>query len=1040
LDALRSAVALVKRDDPMAPVTVLVPNNIAGAVARRFLARGLTDGANGIAGISFSTLPRLAERLATPGLTARGRRPATRPVIAATIRRRLDSDPGIFEAVAAHPSTSRALAQAMSALRDVDDTTLTVLATDSCLQRDVVRLHRETITELGPQWYDGADLLHCATTIIREQPSATTELGPVLFYLPQSLNHAETAFARSLAERTDLGVIAGLTGNARADQGVVATLTALSPDFRAPEAVAEPLAARVLNASDSDDEVRCVVREVVHKLQSVPAHRIAILYADRSPYARLLHEHLGAAGITTNGPGVRPVNERAVSRLLLGLLEAGRSDFRRVDVLRSLAEVGARDFTGERISISRWERVSREASVVAGEQWDSRLTAYAAAQTATIEAERRKDEPYDSTIGRAERNRDTAIALRRFMIELQSRFATVRDARLASSWGTLGTWARDLFHGLVPPADVQQMPLEEQYAAGVIERALSGLTALDETGSIPSLEGLEEVLALELESALPRVGRFGEGVLVAPVTHAIGLDLDSVYLVGLSEDLFPGRLTDDSLLPERVRALSHGALPSTRERVEVKHRSLLAAFSSAREVVTSFPRGDLRRHTNRLPSRWLLPTLRHLSDLPTLAATEWARASIDARAGEWLATSHSFAGSLLTTDAPSTMQEWRARAAWSGMPSDEPAIAASLAMSRARESGRFTRFDGNLHGQQGLPDFLHGPRAVSPTALERFAICPHEYFVRRMLNVEPVEAPEEVLEISALDIGSLIHECFDELISGCAQQDELPGYGRAWTDQQRRRLQEIASARADAFEAEGRTGHPLLWSRARKRIMADLDWMLSNDNSWRADQDARVVGSELAFGMHGKPEVEVPVSGGILRFRGSADKVDMRRDGTLLVTDIKSGSIRTFKDLSEANPVAGGQKLQLPVYAHAARARHGTATTEVEAMYWFVRKDRGRRPQVPLTNAVQQIYAETVGLLVRSIANGVFPERAPEKPDFRQGWVQCRFCNPDGLGHNGVRRRWEAKRLAPELLDYTGLVEPEALVARAADDEGDGDR
>ena len=52
LDALRSAVRAAKASDPMAPVTVLLPNNLAGVVARRHLAtHGLTDeGPNAIAG------------------------------------------------------------------------------------------------------------------------------------------------------------------------------------------------------------------------------------------------------------------------------------------------------------------------------------------------------------------------------------------------------------------------------------------------------------------------------------------------------------------------------------------------------------------------------------------------------------------------------------------------------------------------------------------------------------------------------------------------------------------------------------------------------------------------------------------------------------------------------------------------------------------------------------------------------------------------------------------------------------------------------
>ena len=848
-----------------------------------------------------------------------------------------------------------------------------------------------------------------------------------MLYLPQDLTRAETAFAQSLGDLTDLQVIAGFTGNTRADQGVVAMLTALAPEFRTSTNTTEPLAARILNASDSDDEVRCVVREVVQSLHSVPAHRMAVLYADRSPYARLLHEHLGSAGIATNGPGVRPVNERAVSRLVLGLLETGLTDYRRSDVFRMLGEVGARDFAGKRISISRWERISREAGVVAGEHWHTRLATYVQVQKASIKAERSKDEPQESAIARAERNRDTATELQEFMNELREWFAAISDPR---TWDDLAAWARGLLHSLITPGDVARMPLDEQYAASVIERTLRGLAALDETGSTPTVEGLQQVLALELDSALPRVGRFGEGILVAPVTHAIGLDLDVVYLVGLSEDLFPGRLRDDSLLPERVREMSAGQLPSTRAEVDRKQRSMLAAFTSASQVVASFPRGDLRRHTDRLPTRWLLPTLRQLSGNPSLAATEWVQASIDKNSAQWLSISPSYASSLQTTDAPSTGQEWRTRAVLAHVDLDDDALTASVTMSKARESDQFTRFDGNLRGLDGLPDFAHGGQPVSPTALERYAICPHEYFVKRMLHVEPVEAPEEVIEISAMDIGNLIHGSFADLIRECSERGELPGYGKPWTDRQRQRLAEIGAAKTDQYEAAGLTGHRTLWARTRASLLATLDWMLDDDDRWRAVQDARVLASELAFGLDGHPEVLIPVDGGELRFQGRADKVDRRRDGTLLVTDLKSGSASRFRNLSGDNPVEGGEKLQLPVYAHAARARFGQADTPVEAMYWFVRRDRGVRVQIPLTDVVEQTYAETVGLIARSITNGVFPARAPSEPDFR--WVQCPYCNPDGLDHADVRTRWEAKRLAPELRRYTRLVEPEALLAQAS--------
>jgi len=1023
LGALRDVIADLKSDDAMSPVTVVVPTNVAGIVARRHLAHGLTPEDNGVAGLFFTTLPRLAERIAAPSLASQGRRPATRMVTAAMVRGQLDLNPGVFAQVADHPATARALAQAMTALRDVDDRALASLGATSALVEDVVRLHRSTVADLAADWYTETDLLATATALVGDETHLLAELGSLVLYLPQDLTRAETAFTHALAEAGDVHVVAGLTGNTRADRRVVEAVTALDPTYQPPEPGESPSpATRVIHASDSDDEVRNVVREVVRTLSSVPAHRVAVLYAHRSPYARLLHEHLGAADIVVNGPGVRPVNERGLSRLLLGLLATVRGGFRRAEVFRTLAEVRTTAFDGQPVPLSRWERISREAGVVNGEDWDSRLATYIVSQQHASN----DPEAYESKVALAERNRDGATALRAFVQELRLRCA---EAAQEPTWAALAQSVRALFHAFAPPEDQWRMPLEEQYAGGVIERALSALTVLDQTGQSPGLEALEEVLAADLEWALPRVGRFGDGVLVAPVTSAIGLDLDVVIVVGLSEDLYPGRLPDDSLLPERIRVHSLGQLPSTRAGTDRQERSLLAAFASAAEVVASFPRGDLRRHTNRLPSRWLLPTLRRLSGNPSLAASEYDHVSSPS-----FERSPSYAGSLLSTDSLATEQEWRIRAASAGVHLDDPAIAASLAMREGRASAAFTRFDGRLTGSEGLPNFADGTRLLSPTALERYAICPHEYFVSRMLAVAPVKVPEERIDIDALDTGSLVHECFDDLVSEAAAAAQLPGYGAPWTPAQRQRLQEIGETKAAEYEAEGRTGHRLLWARSRALILTSLDRMVEDDNQWRQARDARVLCSELRFGFGGEPAVDIEIDGASVRFRGSADKVDQRRDGTILVTDIKTGRVKQFAELSEQNPVCNGEKLQLPVYAHAARARYGTGSTPVEAMYWFVLRERGR-VELPLTSAVQSAYAATVGSLVTAMAAGVFPPRAPEKADFR--WTTCVYCNPDGLGHSDVRRRWEAKRLAPELRDYVSVVEPESLMD-VAHDEGQG--
>jgi hypothetical protein len=254
------------------------------------------------------------------------------------------------------------------------------------------------------------------------------------------------------------------------------------------------------------------------------------------------------------------------------------------------------------------------------------------------------------------------------------------------------------------------------------------------------------------------------------------------------------------------------------------------------------------------------------------------------------------------------------------------------------------------------------------------------------------------------------------------QNGALPGYGQPWTPAQRERLGDIASETATEYERRGATGHRRLWQAERDRILADLGWMLDEDDRWRAGRDAKVVGSELSFGFEGEEPVAIDIGDGTVMLRGSADKVDEARDGTIIVTDIKTGGMSRYQAL-KTEPVAGGTKLQLPAYAHAARQLLGGTTAE--AAYWFVRRGKRGRIPVELTDELELTYAATVGILARSIAAGLYPARPPEAPDF--AWVQCPYCNPDGIGHGDARSRYERKRHDPALHDLVGLIDPAAL-------------
>lgn len=1037
LEALRDVVREAKAADAMATVTILLPNNIAGIVARRYLAReGLEYSTPGIAALKLGTLPRLAEQIAAPSLIHK--RPATEPIVSAAWRAVLDGEPGLFEEVADHPATVRALVSAHRELRDLTPQALDAVAGHSKLTKDLVRLHRAVTARLAADWYDQTDLLRVATELCANQPHTAAECGALVLYLPQALTQAEATFATALAAHGQLRVVAALTGDARADAAVRQTLTRVGLDRDAladPTTDAKPTATRVITASDADDEVRCIVRDLVATVQAgTPAHRIAVLYTAQVPYARLLHEHLQAADIGVNGPGVRPVHERAVARSYLEMLGLQEHDLPRADLFRALAEAPIRRADGTRVPVSRWERLSRSAGVVHGDDWNTRLTAFTDVEREAIAAEQR-GEDWQPSIDRYQRSIEDAEALRDFAVGLRTRLA---DGASLTSWAALTAWAGELFGDLIGRDEqLFTLPAEEQYAAATLLQTLAALATVDSFGTQASLPALREALDVELDAALPRVGTFGVGALVAPVSAAIGLDVDHVYVCGLAEGTFPGRLREDALLPEKARNATGldgkpPELTSYRERLDTRHRQLLAAFAAGRhQTVASFPRGDLRRQSQNLPSRWLLPTLRALSGKQTLAATEWEDLTEDRRQA-WLHTSPSYAGGLRTADVLAHEQEWRIRAVSAGDQLDtDCTLSAAAEMVDARQSENFTRFDGNLTAApEELPDYAKTEYPISPTALETYAVCPHAFFVRRLLTVEPVEEPESVITISPLDIGNLVHGAVDDLVQ--AHAGDLPEDGAPWSEKHTTELLAFAHARAAALIDKGKVGHQALWQRERARIWNDLAVLLADDNAWRADRKASVVASELAFGMKDKDPVTVTLpGGGRVLLRGSADKVDRGADGTLYVTDIKTGRMNDFKSLGEDDPVKGGTKMQLPVYAYAARQHIGPADSPVRAMYWFVRRDRGKRVEVPLTPAVEVAYATTLQTIVASIAAGLFPARAPDAPDYA-AWRRCAYCNPDGVGHGEARVRWERKRHDAVLRTYVLMTEPEALPASDA--------
>jgi ATP-dependent helicase/nuclease subunit B len=1006
--ALTREVARLKAGDPLALVTIIVPSQLVAVAARRHLAAGTSD-RPGIAAVELVTLRRLADRLAGPALIAQGRRPAVPIVVTAAVRAVLREAPGMLEPVAEHDATVRALVSAHRELRDLSAAALESVAASSPLTADVVRIHRSVVARLADDWYDERDLLEEATTNVGQGWN-----GAAILFLPGELSQAEATLISVLNGAGTLSVIAGCTGQPRLD-GALATVERAVGAAAPVHAYDPSFATAVFHASDADDEIRCVVRQAVTALSTTAAHRVAILWSAQEPYARLLSEHLSAAGVRWHGAGVVPLVERSVSRGALGLLALAVDGLRRDSMFAWLSGTSILTADGSRVPVQRWERVSRAASVIDESDWEPRLNAFAGRLRAEAQQEAESDDPQDWLVERKHREADQAEALRDFAVALRGRLVELREM---TQWSAMASWldaARQELLGLTDEAAT--LPETELIAAMRLRSHINGLSTLDAVEPIARLRDLRDGLEQQLTDDLPTQGRPGDGLYVGPISAAQGILADVVFVVGLSDDQYPGRFGEDALLPDEARELAGGQLRGLRDRLDRRHRDLLVAFSAAPNVIATFPRGNLRRSNDRLPSRWLVPTLRNITGDLTLAATKWESALTRAASdGKPVAGSSSYADSVRTTDTPATEQEWRQRAAAGGDTLDhDGVVVAGRELLIARQGSALTRFDGLIG--PGMPDPATAQTPISPTSLERWVRCPFAYFMERLLRVRPVESPEDLLRISPLDVGNIMHGALESLLD----EGNLPDPAQPWSEQQRERLADITAGLGATYEAQGLTGHPVLWAQDRAKILADLDRALSDDDAYRADRGVRWKSAELPFGRKGTPAVAVQLpDGSQLLFTGYADRVDRRDDGSLVVVDIKSGKASGFKGLDATDPTLHGSKLQLPVYGLAARQSFGSPDTPVEAEYWFVGRDLGNRIGYAVTDEVLIEYARVLGVIVDGLRAGVFP-MVPAAPSSWASWVDCAYCDPDGLGTTERHRQWLAKSPDPALSDYVAL-------------------
>ena len=1032
-ERLRGVVESLKRDDPLAPVTVVGPSNYANLSLRHEFAR------DGFVNVRFMVFSRLAEFLGAPRMASEGRTPLTRVLENAAVRSVASDATGPLGELSNHPSTLHSLKQSFRELRSVSSHSLDALARSGELQSETVRLYRQ-FRRNTTGFYDDEDLARAAARSVDDRPtSGFDDLGAIVFYMPRELTPGQQALIEALARRERCVVMLGRTGYPVADAPARKLVDQLSPTLGTPQTDSHHVQStrtHLMISPDPHQEIRWVIREIIRRArQGTPFSRMAVLY--RKPdYGKIIAEEMELAGVPVAGPDQTTLAETAVGRTLIGLIDLADSDLQRGLFTSWLTGCPVRSPSrSTRFNPSRWDRLSKEAGIVRGiAQWRDRLDKYAARHEESISDSAMTEEMSEGRLKAIGAQAESARELLAFVNRLHD---DLQPPSEGASWADFSAWARQLVDDYVSRG--KGTPEIELDALETIQDILSELTAVSAVAQNPTFQTFREDLYEALQAPAGRLGEIGKGVFVASFRVASAMRFDAVYLVGMVEGAVPPAAWDDPLVPESARQRAGGSSAGFEMQQDARareRRDYLSALGSAPDRTLSVSLADPSAGREQHPSRWILEQANDLNGL-RVTASELKRMGDR----DWLSIIPSAESALLDGEATNAsdvldydlrhLLRWeRAGQRVSRHPfaGDTP-LGRTLELGRVRNSRNFTEWEGNTSSvvrESRYTDYTLN-RVLSPTRLERWAVCPFSYFLGNVLRIGSIEIPEDVFSISPLERGSLIHDILDTFMRGVAESGTMPKPDEVWSLNHRALLTRVAHEHFAKAESDGVTGRPVMWELERELILADLDTFLERDAALRARFRVKPREFEVKFGMSGGPWQEAVWSlndGDQVRFRGIIDRVDVSDDGSsALVIDYKTGSSRPYNGL-ENDPTDRGRRLQLGVYALAAQG--GLENVEnVRSAYWFVTTRGGfaLAPKEPApTDEVRARLGEVVSKIVSGIRSGVFPANPGERDDYHSSFENCRFCEFNSLCPSRRDRMWNRKSGDPMLAGYRDLI------------------
>lgn len=1039
-DALLSSIEDEKSRDPLKPVVVVV----GSVTLSNYLKLKIAEKIGSNAGISLLLLIDLARRLASKTLAEDGRLPFPGLAGIPLVRGVVESIPDLryFQSIKGKKGFHRALASTFDDLAESGLIASSKFPSMGGLKwKELVSLYRRYL-DRKEGFYDPSDAYSKAIgcTPLFEEIFGSRSLYLYGFY---DFTELQRKLIAALITNTDLTVFFPFEDSREYEYAAEARAWFGSLGFREKackkrERIFEVAKAGLMPGRSEDGAVKVSVmnapgrwrevREIARFLlmcaekESIPFSDMAVLLRDSGSYIDLFMQCFDEVKIPYNISDGIPLSRTRTGRSILLLMELLSSDFPRplFSSFLSLAPIDFAQRFGVKLqSPMEMDVASREAGVVQGcEQWMEKLILM---QKSLLAALREAEEAEEDSSGGIKRIRGRLNACR-LLLSIVDRLKELRrEFERISSWRELKDFCLEVTDTLF-----SETPETERIRAAVEELdRLDGLVAgLDPRSCCEMLADLFASNSVRAELASRN------GVLICDLMAARGVGASVVVIPGLIEGIFPSRVRQDPILLDRERDEIRASLgagpfflrPKWTRILEEKLLFKLATDSAARRLILSYPRIDPESSKPMLPSYLLIDFLEQstglkiaVEELDNLEVLDRIPLSWAPRASE---------GCFLTPSEYDIHNLCKSKENMDpGRISYLFALSGSFRRALNQLKGRwgkrtFTRYDGVLRrdalSQEARNMLEISGKLVSPRRLEKYARCPFAYFVGEVLDLSPLEEPEEEATIDAQRRGRLYHMLLEVLVP--IVKDLHDGGSGEIAGKASRILEEELTR----FKAREATGLPLLWELekedVREEVSKYVEMLIGELDEWSP------LHFEERFGIGKAQPLEYTTEGGQkLYLRGIVDRMDTsEKSSAFRIIDYKTGRV-----MAKDNDFGKGESLQLAFYLLAGSYLFSLGEIEEGAAFYQYITTRGRHRRVALYGSAWEKLRPSFDAILETITSGIRNGLFFPYPDGRE--KKCSYCDARGMCLGSVLPIFERKRGDSRAAPFLTMKEAEGL-------------